>query len=306
MKCIRAMSVGAVLGLAGLAGAEPVSETLRVTHLGTVSEMGRMSVNAATGEIAFGRTGPGAASAQRVRVMSADGSVREIGSAIEDPDAVTWDLDGVFGPAGSVIVGSQTGLYSVSPLGSVSMIAGASAELVNPEDVVMGADGGLYFADYNTGRVQRLSAHGSFSTMAQANGAVTRVALDAQGNVSAVDGSGSLLSSTIESTGGLVLSELVMGDSSALWGESAYGVDAASGTVVRLGADGSHEVLVSGLFDGADTGLSGWSDAHLDFLPTGEMVLAVAATGDVYTLVPAPGAVVIAGLGGILAVRRKR
>lgn len=299
-------AAASVVFTAGLACAEPVSDYLTIERLATVENMGRMSVNPVTGEVAFGTTGPGAGSSQQIRVMQPDGTVSAFGAAVPDPDAVAWDIDGSFGPAGSVLVGSNQGLYSVSPAGNSYRFAQTGPDLDNPEDIVVGRDGALYFADYGLSRIQRLSMHGSYSTLALTSNSATRVVIDDNGRVSGLDASGSLTSATLSQTQGASLSELAFGNGTLEWERGAYAVDSDLGALIRLYNDGSSLVLATGLFDGVDQSVPGWSDAHIGFAPTGEMYLGVPATGAVYSLVPAPGAVVIAGLGGLLALPRRR
>ena len=308
MTPIRSLSTVLICGLsAGLAAAEPVSQSLTIERLATIQNMGRMAVNPVTGQVAFGTTGPGAGSAQFIRVMQPGGSVSLFGdSTIADPDAVVWDMDGSFGPAGSILVGGVGGLYSVNPQGGVFGFAPSGQDVVNPEDMVMGADGALYFADYGLSRVQRLSIHGSFSTMMQTPGQTKRVAIDAGGNISAIDSTGSLISSTQNAAPGTYYADLEFGGDALGWDGGTYAVDAGTGALIQIFNDGSTNILASGFLDGVDLSQPNASDVHIGFTPTGEMLVAVPATGAVYSLVPAPGAVVIAGLGGVLAIRRKR
>ncbi|MCA9273009.1 MAG: hypothetical protein KDA31_08195 [Phycisphaerales bacterium] len=303
MLAPRFVLVSMALGLSSSSGlAEPVSSSLTIERVATVENMGRMAVNPATGEIAFGRTGPGASDAFAVRVLGADWNLREVGAPIRDPDAVVWDMDGSFGPAGSILVGSFKGLFAVTPSGGVHQFAWRGEDLANPEDMVMGDDGSLYYADYTLGRVMRLSMHGSFAELMDKPG-VNRVAIDANGHVEAVDVAGLL------STAGLApqgrFSEIAFGDGSALWGDDRYVFDSDAGSLLRLLGDGSSEVLATGFFDE----LAERPDrlvAQIGFMPSGEMVVSVPDTGAVYTLVPAPGAATLAGLGAVLAVKRKR
>ncbi|GAB5497634.1 MAG: hypothetical protein Phyf2KO_27140 [Phycisphaerales bacterium] len=300
------LAAASVVFTAGLACAEPVSDYLTIERLATVENMGRMSVNPLTGEVAFGTTGPGSGSAQQIRIMQPDGTVSAFGATVPDPDAVAWDIDGTFGPAGSVLVGSNQGLYSVTPSGEVFRFAHAGADINNPEDLVIGGDGGLYFADYGLSQIKRLSVHGSFSTIAETSSPATRVVVDDQGRVSGLDASGLLTSTSLDGTQNASLTEIAFGNGTLDWQFGTYAIDSELGALVRLFADGSSTVLASGLFDGVDQGSPGWSDAHIGFAPTGEMYLGVPATGAVYSLVPTPGSAVIAGLGGLLAIRRKR
>lgn len=305
----RSISCALVCGLAaGLASAEPVSRTLTIERVATIENMGRMAVNPVTGEVAFGSTGPGSStSAQFVRVMQPDGTVNTFGNqAMPDPDAVAWDMDGSFGPAGSLLVGGFRGMYSVNPQGDVFQFAFRGQDLMNPEDMVVGDDGALYFADYGLSKIQRLSQHGSFSTLIDTQMPAKRVVVDDRGNASAIDSSGQLTSATLSGVAGTYYSDVEIGLESLGWDGDAYAVDASTGELMRILEDGTKHILASGLLDGVDLSQPNASDVHLGFTPTGEMLVAVPATGAVYSLVPAPGAVVIAGLGGMLAVRRKR
>lgn len=303
MHATRSALVSIALGLSASAGlAEPISGTLTIERVATVEDMGRMSVNPVTGEVAFGRTGPGTSDAYAVRVLDSDWTMREVGSPIRDPDAVVWDMDGSFGPAGSILVGSFKGLFAVTPGGNVNHVAQRSEDLMNPEDMVMGADGGLYYADYTQGRVMRLSVHGSFSPMMDKQ-AVNRVAIGKGGHVEALDVSGQLSTAGIAPQGRF--SEIAFGDGSSLWGDDRYVFDSDAGSLLRLLDTGATEVLATGFFDE----LAEQPErlvAQIGFLPSGEMLVSVPDTGAVYTLVPAPGAVTLAGLGALLAVRRKR
>lgn len=305
----RTLSCALVCGLAaGMASAEPVSQTLDIQRLATIENMGRMAVNPVTGEVAFGTTGPGSStSKQHVRVMQPNGSVSTFGNAaIPDPDAVAWDMDGSFGPAGSILVGGFRGMYSVNPQGDVFQFAFRGQDLMNPEDMVVGEDGSLYYADYGLSQVKRLSVHGSFSTLMSTPTPTKRVVVDERGNTSAIDSTGLLTSTTIEASGGSYYSDVEIGHESLGWDGWTYAVDANSGALVQILEDGSKRILATGLLDGVDLSQPNAADAHIGFMPTGEMLVAIPATGAVYSFVPTPGAVVIAGLGGVLAVRRKR
>jgi len=308
MAPIRSISTVLICGLsAGLATAEPVSQSLTIQRIATIENMGRMAVNPVTGEVAFGTTGPGAGNAQFIRVMQPSGSVSQFGnSAIADPDAVAWDMEGSFGQAGSVLVGGVGGLFSVNPQGGVFQFAQPGQDVSNPEDMVMGADGALYFADYGLSQVQRLSIHGNFSTMMQTPNPTKRVAIDTAGNVSAVDSTGSLISSTQSGAPGTYYSDLEFASHDLGWDGGTYAVDAGTGALIQILDNGTTSILASGFLDGVDLSQPNASDVHMGFTPTGEMLVAVPATGAVYSLVPAPGAVVLAGLGGALAIRRKR
>ncbi len=303
MHAPRFVLVSMALGLSASSGlAEPISGSLTIERVATLENMGRMAVNPVTGEIAFGRTGPGTSDAHAVRVLGTDGSLSEVGTPIRDPDAVAWDMEGNFGPAGSILVGSFKGLFAVTPGGSVNQFAWRGEHLANPEDMTMGDDGSLYYADYGIGKVVRLSRHGNFTPMLDKPG-VNRVAIDSEGHVEAVD-VGGLLSTNGQAPQGS-FSEIAIGDGSALWGEDRYVFDSDAGSLLRLLNDGSSEVLATGFFDE----LAEQPDqmvAQIGFMPSGEMVVGVPDTGAVYTLVPAPGAVTLAGLGALLAVRRKR
>ncbi len=305
MRTTHTILVSAVLGLSAASGlAEPISDSLTIRRLATIEDMGRMAVNPETGEIAFGRTGPGANDAHYVRVLSPEGMISQAGDvAIRDPDAVAWDMDGSFGPAGSILVGSFKGLFAITPGNHVNQFAWRGEDLMNPSDMVMGDDGGLYYADYGLGKVMRLSPHGSFSEMMDVPGAVG-VDIDEAGRLAAVDLAGSLTTSPAAAPGRF--SEITFGNGSDLWGNDRYAIDADSGELVRLMSNGSARVLASGFFDELEVRPDRLV-AQIGFLPTGEMVVSVPDTGAVYTLVPAPGAaVVLAGLGGVLAVRRGR
>ena len=303
MHASRSLLVSMAFGFVASSGlAEPISNSLTIERLASVENMGRMAVNPVTGEIAFGRTGPGSSDAYAVRVLGADGNIREVGTPIRDPDAVVWDMDGSFGPAGSILVGSFKGLFAVTPSGNVNQFAWRSEDLANPEDMVMGADGGLYYADYTLGKVVRLSTHGSFSPMLDKPG-VSRVAIDAHGHVEAVDLAGHLSTQAEAPQGNF--SDIAFGDGSALWGDDRYVFDADAGSLMRLLANGSTEVLATGFFDELESQPNRLV-AQIGFMPSGEMVVSVPDTGAVYTLVPAPGAATLAGLGALLAVRRRR
>ncbi|HED52763.1 MAG TPA: hypothetical protein ENJ00_00995 [Phycisphaerales bacterium] len=294
------------VGVAGVAGAEPTAGSLSIEQIATIPDMGRMAVNPATGEIAFGRTGPGAGSAQFLRVLGTDGSLHTVGDqAIRDPDAVAWDVDGLFSPAGSLLVGSNRGIFAIRPDNSIMTVMEAGSDLVNPEDLNLAADGGLYWADYGLSRVQRLSIHGSVSTVLTTADPVVRVDVDEFGSLASVDVMGGVIQpGAIAGTPNF--SELVFGDGSDLWGDDRYALDTGSGSVVRLFDDGSIETVVSGLFDGVDLSQPHAMDANIAFLPTGEMLIGVPVTGELYSVVPAPGALAIAAMGGVLAVRRRR
>lgn len=303
MHAQRSVLLSLALGLsAPSALAEPISDMLTIDRVATVGDMGRMAVNPLTGEIAFGRTGPGASDAYAVRVLGTDWNIREVGAPIRDPDAVAWDMDGSFGPAGSILVGSFRGMFAVTPSGNVNQFAWRGEDLVNPEDMVMGADGGLYYADYGLGKVMRLSVHGSFSEMMDKPQA-TRLDIGPAGQIAAVDLAGSLTAEAAAPAGRFA--EIVYGDGSALWGDDRYAIDANSGSLIRILTSGSAQVLATGFLDGIGSQQNSL-DAQIGFLPTGEMVVGVANTGAVYTLVPAPGAVTLAGLGALIAIRRRR
>src|SRR5690606_15473036 len=102
MRTTLTLLASAVLGLSAASGlAEPISGVLSIQRLATIEDMGRMAVNPATGEIAFGRTGPGSNDAHFIRVLAPNGLISQAGDVpIRDPDAVAWDMDGSFGPAG--------------------------------------------------------------------------------------------------------------------------------------------------------------------------------------------------------------
>ncbi len=305
MLTVRTILLSTALGLTAASGlAEPISDSLTIRRVTTVQDMGRMAVNPQTGEIAFGRTGPGASDAHFIRVLSPDGVLSQAGDApIRDPDAVVWDMDGSFGPAGSILVGSFKGLFSVTPENRVHQFAWRGEDLMNPSDMVMGADGALFYSDFGLGKVVRLSAHGSFSEMLAAPQGVG-VDIDLDGRLAAVTLAGSLLASGVAPQ--RRLSEIAFGDGSDLWGHDRYVIDADSGDLVRVMPDGSDRVLASGFFDELEQ-LPERLVAQIGFMPTGEMVVSVPDTGAVYTLVPAPGgAAVLAGLGGLLAARRSR
>lgn len=304
MRKTHTILVSAVLGLSAASGlAEPTSGVLSIQRLATIEDMGRMAVNPATGEIAFGRTGPGVAEAQFIRVLAPNGTISQAGDiAIRDPDAVAWDMDGSFGPAGSILVGSNRGLFAITPGNHVNQFAWRGEDLINPEDLSMGADGALYYADYGLGKVMRLSVHGSFSEMMH-KPSVTRLDVGPAGQIVAVDLAGSLSSEAAAPVGRF--GEIAFGDGSANWGEDRYTIDLDFGNLLRIDESGHASVLATGFLDGLDA-VQGSLDAQIGFLPTGEMVVGVAHTGAVYTLVPAPSSVVLAGLGAVLAARRQR
>jgi len=304
MRTAHTLLVSAVLGLSAASGlAEPVSGVLSIQRLATIEDMGRMAVNPVTGEMAFGRTGPGSNDAHFVRVLAPNGTISHAGDvAIRDPDAVAWDMDGSFGPAGSILVGSFKGFFAITPGNHVNQFAWRGEDLVNPSDMVMGDDGGLYYSDFGLGKVMRLSPHGSFSELMDMPSAAG-VDIDDEGRLAAVDLAGSLTTSPAVSDGRF--SEITFGDGSDLWGNDRYAIDADSGELLRLMSNGSRTVLASGFFDELEQRPERLV-AQIGFLPTGEMVVSVPDTGAVYTLVPAPSSVALAGLGAIIAARRQR
>ena len=307
---IRSAIVLALAGAAATAAAaEPTSDRLSFEYLATVPHMGQIDVNAITGEIAVGTTGPGSGSAQQIRVVGTDGSVRSLGSALPDPDAVAWDINGVFGQPGSVIVGGVGGIFSVDPTGSTAMLFEAGVDFANPEDMAFSPAGELLLADYNNARVQQVDAAGRFATVAVSNTFVNQVAVspisgeilfgDQAGIVSDIGVTGRLLS-----TGqGPHLTGIAFGDGSARWGDDVYAVDAATGDLLRFDGEAS-SIIASGLFSGADqTGLLG---AGIGFLPGGDMVIGVPATDTLWRVVPTPGTTALLALGGLTAIRRRR
>lgn len=298
----RSASVLVFVGLAAsFAHAEPVSSVLDVRRVATVPNMGRMAVNPETGEIAFGRTGPGVNAAFAVRVLSPEGQLREVGAPIRDPDAVAWDMEGSFGPAGSIVVGSFKGLFAVTPGGHVNQFAWRGEDLVNPEDLDVTEDGALVIADFGLGRVSRLSVHGSFSELLGAPG-VTRVASAREGSGLAAVTLAGAMSPGLDPGG--VYSDVAFGDGSAFWGTDRYAVERDTGRLVRLLSSGNAETIATGLFDGFAADQS--RGAQIGFLPTGELALGIAASGSVFTLIPAPASAALAGLGALVAIRRRR
>lgn len=300
-----------VLALAGTAAAEPVSESLTFEHFATIAEMGRIDVNPITGEIAVGTTGPGIGAAHAIRVVGTDGSVRSFGGAVPDPDAVAWDVNGVFGPAGSVIVGGVGGLFAAESNGTSSLLFESSSDFDNPETIAFTPEGDLLIADYGNQRVQLLDSQGRFGTVAASDSPVNQVAVsfatgeilygDQQGIVSDIGVTGRLLSNG--ESDGPHLTGLAFGDGSALWGDDVYAVDAKSGDLLRFDGEAS-SVIATGLFSGADqTGLLG---AGIDFLPSGAMVVGIPSTDTIWQVVPTPGTGALIALGSIAALRRRR
>lgn len=292
--------------------AEPISDSLSFSRLATLEHIGRIDVNPQTGEIAVGATGPGFGSAQHVRVVGTDGSVRTVGAAVPDPDSVIWDMGGLFADPGSVLVGGVGGLFSVAPTGSTSLLFEAGLDFVNPEDMAFSTANELLIADYNVGRVQSLDTQGRFATVAVSASAVNQVAVstktgeilfgDQAGIASGADESGRLLSAGPNS----FITGLAFGDGSALWGDDAYGVDRTTGELLRF-RDSGFEVIAQGLFAGFDPGnATRMPDAAIDFLPTGEMVVAVPTTDTIWTVVPPPASSALFALGGLTAMRRRR
>ncbi len=301
------------LALAGtvapLAAAQPTSASLRFEHLATVEHMGRIDVNPVTGTIAVGTTGPGDGSAHPIRLVDTAGTVTPFGDAITDPDAVVWDVRGVFAQPGSVLVGGVGGIFALNAAGQASLLFEPGADFANPETMAISPAGELLIADYNNNRVQMADGLGRFATIAASHSPVSQVAVspftgeilygDQDGNVSDIDFTGRLLSNGT----GTHLSGLAFGDGSARWGHDAYAVDAATGDLLRFTGQAS-TVIASGLFDGAAG--SGLFGAGIGFLPGGDMVVGVPATDTLWRVVPAPGTAALLALGGLTAIRRRR
>ncbi len=301
-----------LLALAGTcAASEPTSDTLRFTELATLEHIGRIDVNPLTGEIAVGATGPGYGSAQHVRVIGTDGSVRSIGAAVPDPDAVTWDINGLFAEPGSVLVGGVHGIFAIEPGGSTPLVFEAGADVVNPEDMAITPSGELVFADYNPGIVTSVTPGGVFSTVAVSGTAVNQVAVSRSGEVIFGDQAG--IASDINPWGRVLqagqasfVTGLAFGDGSTLWGDDAYGVNRTTGDLLRF-ADSGAEIIASGLFPGVDPfDATRMPDAEIAFLPSGEMVVAVPGTDTIWAVVPAPASGALLAFGGLVAARRRR
>ncbi|MGP1273308.1 MAG: hypothetical protein ACTS22_08230 [Phycisphaerales bacterium] len=299
---MRRSVITAAALLAGTAGAQPVSDHLQFQLLGIVPDMGRMSVNPITGEIAFGATGPGwAGAANPLRVLGADGSLRTFGGAVKDPDAVLWDVDGRFGQPGSILVGGIGGLFSVAETAS-TLVLPAGEDLVNPEALAFDAAGGLLFADYNASRVQRLDPAGAVSTVSTLDARALQVAVSPTGAIVAADefGRASMLLSTEDGAAlGSALSGVAFG-AGGVFGTDAWAVDDTTGALVRFGADGPTPVAF-GLVTPGQRSL-----AQIGFAPDGSMILGVPETGEVWSVVPGPASGALLAMGGLLAARRRR
>ncbi len=180
------------------------------------------------------------------------------------------------------------GLFAVTPGGEREPVPHSGASCRNPEDMTMGDDGSLYYADYGIGKVVRLSRHGNFTPMLDKPG-VNRVAIDSEGHVEAVD-VGAALDQRRAPQG---FSEIAIGDGS-LWGEDRYVFDSDAGSLLRLLNDGSSEVLATGFFDElAEQPIRWWPRSGS--CPRARWWWAC-RTPARSTLVPAPDAVTLAGL----------
>jgi LPXTG-motif cell wall-anchored protein len=268
--------------------------------------MGRLAIHPITGEIALGATGPGGpGAAQHVRILGLDGSLTAIGAPVPDPDAVVWDTEGLVGPADSVLVAGVGGLYAVTTGGSTERLMPAGEGFFNPEALAFDLDGGLLMADYNTHRVQRLDPDGSFSTVINTSDPVNQIALSSVHGLVAGDQRGTALIPGSASGEGFYTG-IAFGDGSSRWGDDLWAVDRSTGSLVRFGADGP-AVLATGLFDGIAPDINDRApDAQIGFLPTGEMILALPATGEVFAVIPAPASLALLGAGALLTIKRRR
>lgn len=305
-------ATAAVLLLTGAAHAEPTSRSLRFTPIATVPDMGRLAIHPITGEIALGATGPGGpGAAQHVRILGLDGSITPIGAPVPDPDAVVWDTEGLVGPSDSILVAGVGGLYSVTPGGATERLIPAGQDFFNPEALAFDLDGGLLMADYNAHRVQRLDPDGSFSTVLNTADPVNQLALSRVHGLVAGDQRGAAL--IAESAGAVIAQNaegfytgIAFGDGSARWGDDLWAVDRTTGSLVRFGELGP-AVIATGLFDGIAPEIADRApDAQIGFLPTGEMILALPASGEVFAVVPAPASLALLGAGALLTIKRRR
>ncbi|MEO1534672.1 MAG: hypothetical protein AAFS11_03810 [Planctomycetota bacterium] len=302
-----------VLALAGTtaaaASAQPTSDSLLFERFATVPHMGQFDVHPTTGEIAVGTTGPGSAAKQQVRVVGTDGTVRGVGAAVSDPDAVVWDVHGTFGSAGSILSGGVGGIFSIDPAGPTSLVFSSGVDFGNPEDLDFSDTGELLLADFSSARVQSVDALGRFSTVAVSGSPINQVAVspatgeiifgDQAGNVSDTGVTGRLLSNGT----GPHLTGLAFGDGSARWGDDVYAVDAATGDLLRFDGEVS-SIIATGLFDGVQPG--GLNGAGIGFLPGGDMIVGVPATDTMWRVIPTPGTGALLALGGLTALRRRR
>lgn len=294
---------------AATAAAQPASSGLRFEHLATIEHMGRIDVNRVTGTIAVGTTGPHGSAPYAIRTVSPDGTVQTLGAPVPDPDAVVWDVNGVFAEPGSVLVGGVGGIFAVGPAGATSLVFEAGSDFFNPESMAITPAGDLLIADYNNARVQRADAQGSFTTAASSFAPINQVAVspvtgeilfgDQDGYITGLASSGRLLSDGSNEH----LTGLAFGDGSARWGSDAYAVDAVTGDLLRFDGDES-SVIATGLFEDAD--MSIFNGAGIGFLPGGDMVIGVPATDTLWRVVPTPGTGALLALGGLAALRRRR
>jgi sugar lactone lactonase YvrE len=150
----------------------------------------------------------------RVRKITPTGSVSTF-AQIHRPSGVAIDLQG------NVYVSGQYShrIYKIGPTGLVSTFAGngtagfvdgsgTSAQFNGPQGITIDAQGNVFVADEENGRIRKITSGGIVSTLASIGHAgfysfsgPTAVAVDAEGNVFVVGGSYQI--SKITSTGGV-------------------------------------------------------------------------------------------------------
>lgn len=265
-----------------------------VVHLGVAPYPGRLSPHPDTGMVALGRVGPGSGSHYLARTLNPDtGAVAAAGSrTIPDPDSAAWDTDGRIAAPGSILIGGVQGIHSVAPTGAVRVAIAPNAWLRNPEDIRFDAQGNLIVADFTNATLWRYDPDAGLATpLAVFPRGILQFDLDPDGSAHVVHPDGGI--ARVAPTGGVQqisgsvnYTGVARTPDHAGWPRGTIACELGTGDLVLLRDDGPAERLFLGLFTPVTPGptIVPPTEAELAFLPSGRLLIALADTGNLFTV----------------------
>lgn len=227
--------------------------------------------------------------------------------------------DLAFAPDGSLYVSESTSVLKLAPGAAAASFAGGGnsaygdsgpaieARLNHPSGVAIDSGGNLYIADRDNHRIRQVTPDGTISSAVAAGlTSPASVSVDAKGNLYIADtGAQSVIEAAPDGTLTTILSKDLLAPVYAIPDGSGnvYISDADAGRILRVGAGGLPQVVISGL--NAPRGLALDQTGNLYFTETGASRVSRLAADGTLTPIAAgawklPGGVAVDSAGDVL------